>query len=34
VRVASLTDLLADAGVSASDLSGALTGGLLIDTTA
>jgi lambda repressor-like predicted transcriptional regulator len=31
---ASLTDLLADAGVSASDLSGALTGGLLIDTTA
>lgn len=30
----SLTDLLADAGVSASDLSGALTGGLLIDTTA
>lgn len=31
---ASLTDLLADAGVSASDLSGAVTGGLLIDTTA
>jgi len=31
---ASLTDLLADAGVSAADLSGALTGGLLIDATA